>query len=90
MDDTHTMNATEFKAKCLDTLDRVGNGEWDSVAITKRGKVVAILVPPPPALPGSDGLHGFLRGSVQVAEGVDLTAPVNEDAFLAEDGMLHG
>jgi prevent-host-death family protein len=90
MDDTHTVNATEFKAKCLDMLDRVGSGEWDSVAITKRGKVVAVLMPPPPASPGTAGLHGFLRGSVQVADGVDLTAPVNEDAFLAQDGALHG
>ncbi|MEO3472789.1 type II toxin-antitoxin system prevent-host-death family antitoxin [Roseomonas sp. CAU 1739] len=90
MDETHTVNATEFKAKCLDMLDRVGTGEWESVAITKRGKVVAVLVPPPPAPPSADGLHGFLRGSVQVSEGVDLTAPVNEDGFLAEDGVLHG
>jgi prevent-host-death family protein len=74
MDETHPVNATEFKAQCLDMLDRVGTGEWESVAITKRGKVVAVLVPPPPALPGAAGLHGFLRGSVAVREDVDLTA----------------
>ena len=90
MDDTHTVSATEFKAKCLDMLDRVGTGEWESVAITKRGKVVAVLVPPPAAPAGVEGLHGFMRGSVQVPEGLDLTARMNEDGFLAEDGVLHG
>ncbi len=90
MNDAHTVNATEFKAKCLDMLDRVGSGEWESVAITKRGKVVAMLVPPTPALPGAEGLHGFLRGSVTVGADVDLTAPVSDDGFLAEDGALHG
>lgn len=37
------VNVTEFKAKCLSFVDRVGKGE--EVTITKRGKVVARLVP---------------------------------------------
>lgn len=74
MHDTPTDNTTEFKGT--------------SVAIAKRGKVLAMLVPPRPAPPGTGGLHGLLRGSVQVTEGVDLTAPVNEDALLADDGIL--
>ena len=38
------MPAAEFKAKCLALLDRVGN-EGMTVTITKRGRVVARLVP---------------------------------------------
>ena len=38
------MSATEFKAKCLAVLDRV-HSRRESVTITKRGRVVARLVP---------------------------------------------
>ena len=38
------MNATEFKAKCLAVIDRV-NARREPVTITKRGRVVARLVP---------------------------------------------
>jgi hypothetical protein len=34
-------------------------------------------------------LHGFMRGSVIVPEGLDLTAPIADETFSAEDGMLH-
>jgi len=34
-------------------------------------------------------LHGFLRGSVVIPTGVDLTAPVIEEPFAAEEGKLH-
>ena len=37
------MNATDFKARCLALIDRAARGE--EVRITKRGKVVARLVP---------------------------------------------
>lgn len=36
--------ASEFKAKCLSILDRV-HDRGEAVTITKRGKVVARLVP---------------------------------------------
>jgi prevent-host-death family protein len=38
------MSASEFKAKCLAVLDAV-NRSGEAVTITKRGKVVARLVP---------------------------------------------
>jgi len=38
------MPASEFKAKCLALLDRVHN-DGETVTITKRGRVVARLVP---------------------------------------------
>ncbi len=30
-----------------------------------------------------------MRGSVIVPEGLDLTAPMADEAFSAEDGVLH-
>jgi prevent-host-death family protein len=38
------MTATDFKAKCLAVIDRV-HARRESVTITKRGRVVAKLVP---------------------------------------------
>jgi prevent-host-death family protein len=38
------MNATEFKAKCLALIDRV-HTRREPITITKRGRVVARLVP---------------------------------------------
>ena len=38
------MNATEFRAKCLAVIDRV-HARREIVTITKRGRVVARLVP---------------------------------------------
>lgn len=38
------MNATDFKARCLAVIDRV-HSRRESVTITKRGRVVARLVP---------------------------------------------
>jgi hypothetical protein len=34
---SRTLSATEFKAKCLDILDRIGRRELEEVVITKRG-----------------------------------------------------
>jgi len=38
------LSASEFKAKCLALLDQVGAG-GEPVTVTKRGKVVARLIP---------------------------------------------
>lgn len=38
-----TVNATEFKAKCLRLLDDVDKGE--TITVTKRGRAVATLQP---------------------------------------------
>jgi hypothetical protein len=37
-----TVGASEFKAKCLEILDRVRRREFDRVIITKRGVAVAM------------------------------------------------
>lgn len=83
------VSATEFKAKCLDLLDQVGTRRIGRLEITKHGKVVAVLIPPASRDDDAQSLHGFLRGSVVIPDGVDLTAPVLDDALHAEQGSLH-
>ncbi len=84
-----TVSASEFKAKCLDILDRVHARELERVVVTKRGVPVAVLVAPPAKAVEVEQLHGFLRGSVVVPPGLELTAPVAEEAFRADEGELH-
>lgn len=58
------ISASEFKAKCLSILDEV-NKTKKSVRITKRGKVVAELVPPSPAK-GRRNLLGRMKGQMEI------------------------
>lgn len=44
--------ATEFKARCLELMDRVAEGR-ETYVVTKRGKPVAKLVPADPVKKGS-------------------------------------
>ncbi len=76
-----TMNASEFKAKCLAVLDRV-KATGEGVLILKRGKPVARLVPPGPEL-GRVPQEG-LKGTVEILG--DVVAPaLPEDAWEALD-----
>ena len=60
-----TIPAGKFKATCLQLLDAAERGE--SVTITKRGKVVARLVPPEPEKPKEFvPLLGCMRGKGKV------------------------
>ncbi len=88
METTETISATEFKAKCLDILDRVNSRQVDRVTITKRGRPVAVLVPAERKAEGIESLFGFMRGTVIIPEGLDLTAPICDVAFEAAEGKL--
>jgi len=90
MSATETISATEFKAKCLDILDRIRDRQIERVIITKRGRIVAVLVPPADEAAQVRQLHGFLRGSVIIPDDADLTAPTLDEPFAAEAGDLHG
>jgi prevent-host-death family protein len=90
MPNTQTMSATEFKAKCLDILDRLGKHHLNRVVVTKRGKPVAVLSPPESEAAAVREIHGFMRGSVILPQGFDLTAPATEEPFGVESGVLHG
>ena len=69
---TKTYKAGEFKAKCLKILDNVAR-EQETVYITKRGKRVAELIPPPEQ---SEDLHESLRGSIVFEK--DLVSPIDD------------
>lgn len=85
----NTITATEFKAKCLEILDRIGTHEIEKLTITKHGKPVALLTAPVSHEQAVRTLNGFMRGSVIGLEDVDLTAPVLDEALDAEGGILH-
>ena len=86
-----TVSASEFKAKCLGLLKRVGNKQLDKVVITHRGKPIAVVGPPTMEVSQNwiDELHGAMCGTVHVAEGVDLTEPVFEGVMEADLGILY-
>lgn len=83
------ISATEFKAKCLDILDRISERQLESVTITKRGMPVAMLVRLPAQIEQVGQIHGFLRGSVIIPPDVDLTEPVIDEEFAADNSELH-
>ena len=79
------VNATEFKARCLAFLDDVA-ATGEPLTITKRGKVLARLVPAVDEAPACPQLE--LMGTVEILG--DITSPVlpTEDWTLdLEDGL---
>ena len=74
------ITAAEFKAKCLQLMDRVRTSH-ESITVTKRGRPVARLMPledaPVPAL------FGCLKGTV--TEHADITMPIDVE-WDAEHG----
>ena len=81
-----TISATEFKAKCLELLDRLAARKVSRIKVTKRGRVVAVLTPPD--LPVMETFYGSMKGSVIIPEGFDLTAPVLDEPLNAEQGRI--
>jgi prevent-host-death family protein len=86
---SETIGAAEFKAHCLEILDRLSTRAVSRVTITKRGRPVAVLVPPDDEQDAVRKIHGFLRGTVVIPPDVDITAPVLDEAFDAAGGVLH-
>ncbi len=66
------VSATEFKAKCLDILDRVKQTR-EEIVITKHGKPMAKLVPLPAT---GKNIFGYLAGSVEIHG--DIVGPTGE------------
>jgi len=46
-DGTLEIAASEFKAKCLELMDRLAARKLSRIVVTKRGRAVAVLTPPP-------------------------------------------
>jgi antitoxin (DNA-binding transcriptional repressor) of toxin-antitoxin stability system len=81
------LTAAEFEVNCLSILDRIASGELERVNITQDGRRVAVVTPPPPATVRD--LYGSMRGSVTIADDVDLTAPVLDEPIDAAEGIWH-
>jgi antitoxin (DNA-binding transcriptional repressor) of toxin-antitoxin stability system len=85
-----TVSVTEFKSKCLGLIDGVDSKKLRRVTILKRGREVAELVPVQRKTAKKKPFsHGFLKGSVVIPEGLDLTKPIFEGEVDAEKGILH-
>lgn len=66
--------ATEFKARCLELMDRVAERR-ETYIITKRGKPVAKLVPADPPRPKD--IFGCMVGQMEIVG--DITEPLWSD-----------
>jgi prevent-host-death family protein len=65
-----TISAAEFKATCLEVLDRVAETR-QGVVVTKRGKPVARVVP---LVDRPEQIVGAMRGTVEIRG--DIISPV--------------
>ena len=65
-----TISAADFKATCLDVLDKVAETR-QSVIVTKRGKPVARVAP---LINKPDHIVGAMRGTVDIRG--DVISPI--------------
>mgnify|MGYP000512919666 CR=1 FL=1 len=78
------ITATEFKAKCLELLDRVKSGTVRKVRITKRGEEVGLLTAPRVDVEEAwdpKSMYGSMKGQFIVDPNLDLTKPIYEQLF---------
>ncbi len=81
--------ASEFKAKCLDLMDQLAARKLTRIVVTKRGRPVAVLTPPPTRGEVAEGLFGCLKGRMVAPTDFDFTAPVLDEPLDAAEGILH-
>ena len=67
-----TFQASEFKAKCLALMDQLAARKLSRIVVTKHGKPVAVLSPPPTPEEAADAFFGFMKGSVEAPEDFDV------------------
>jgi prevent-host-death family protein len=88
-DEVLEIAASEFKAKCLGLMDRLAARKLNRIVVTKRGRPVAVLTPPPTREEIADGLFGCLKGRMVAPADFDFTAPVLDEPLDAAEGRLH-
>jgi antitoxin (DNA-binding transcriptional repressor) of toxin-antitoxin stability system len=87
--DTLEIAASEFKAKCLDLFNQLAAHKLSRIVVTKRGRPVAILTPPPTPNETADAFFGCLKGRMIAPANFDFTEPVLEEPLDAAQGILH-
>jgi prevent-host-death family protein len=75
-----TIQASEFKAKCLALMDHVAR-TGETLTITKNGKPVAELRPHRP--PRAKSLIGLNKGQVEIAG--DVVSPIGAQIWEAAE-----
>ena len=88
-DDTLQIAASEFKAKCLDLMDKLAARKLSRIVVTKHGRPVAVLSPPPTPEEAADALFGCLKGQIVAPTDFDFTKPVLDEPLDAAEGILH-
>lgn len=83
-----TVNATEFKATCLDLMDQLEDHRLERVFVTKRGRVVSVMLPPPAApVARLQSIFGCMKDSPLLPADFDwesINQPAYSDAELDE------
>ncbi len=79
--------AGEFKAKCLQLMDRVARSR-ESIVITKRGKPVAKLVPPDELEPRAP-LFGYMAGTAEIRGDIVNMPHLAWSALTGEEDHLY-
>lgn len=79
--------ASEFKAKCLQLMDRVARTR-EAIVITKRGRPVAKLVPPDEARAAAP-LFGYMAGSAEMPGDVVQGPALAWSALNGEEDYLY-
>lgn len=69
-----TIAVSEFKATCLKLLDRLSKTRQNLI-ITKKGKPIAMVVPPPPQKKHS--LFGLFKNDLSITG--DIVSPLGEE-----------
>ena len=81
---SQTISASEFKATCLELFDRLAARKLDRLVVTKRGKPVAVLTPPPVGESPVDP-YGFMRGRAVIPEGLENMRPLEDEPWDADE-----
>ena len=74
-----TISISLFKATCLERLERVRQ-TGRPLLVTKRGVIIAQVLPPPPPAPTRSGF-GVMAGTV--IEHADILEPLDPDDWEA-------
>ncbi len=75
-----TMPISHFKATCLAVLERVRK-TGEPLLVTKRGKPIAQVIPPPSPAPAEESRFGCMRGSLEIVG--DIVQPLPEEDWEA-------
>lgn len=71
-----TIAISKFKATCLSLLDRVQK-TGEPLLITKRGKPIAQVLPPPPPEQPKESGFGCMAGTAEILG--DIVEPLGEE-----------